>query len=181
MIFMTKDFKEISTAQLVSLGGGLVAGTVLAGHADKLLAIPGILLILPGFLDMRGNISGSFAARLSSGLFLGMIDPRKIGGRIIRGNLVASFFLAILISALLGLIAFGFNYVVLDVSIPKVILLPLVAGIFANALEIPLTLFATLYLYRKGHDPDNIMGPFVTSTGDLISIVALLGTSILIL
>ena len=168
------SFKELLTSEIVSIIGGLFAGTILAIYTDKLLLLPGMLILLPGFLEMRGNISGSFSARLSSGLFLGVINPKKIDTKLIRENLIASFILVITISLLLGLFAFGFNYFVFHIASRRIILLPLLAGILANAIEIPMTLVVTLYLFRKGHDPNNIMGPFVTSTGDITSILSLL-------
>ena len=174
MLIFDKEFKEIFSSQIISIIGGLIAGTFLAIYTNNLLMLPGILILLPGFLEMRGNISGSFASRLSSGLFLKVIDPRKIKTNIIRGNLAASFILAIFVSLMLGLVAFLFNYFILGVLTIKIIFLPVVAGIIANAMEIPLTLFVTLYLFKKGHDPNNIMGPFVTSTGDITSILSLL-------
>ncbi|MDP2908287.1 MAG: magnesium transporter [Nanoarchaeota archaeon] len=174
MSVFDKSFKEIFLSQIVSIIGGLIAGTILALYTDKLLLIPGMLILLPGFLEMRGNISGSFASRLSSGLFLGVINPNKVKTKIIRGNLLSSFLLAIIISFTLGLIAFLFNLLVFKIAVSKIILLPLIAGIIANAIEIPLTLVVTFYLFKKGHDPNNIIGPFVTSTGDITSIASLL-------
>ncbi|MEM0475963.1 MAG: magnesium transporter [Candidatus Norongarragalinales archaeon] len=172
--FFDRDFREMLSSQLVSLTGGLIAGSALAAYTDKLLLLPGMLIILPGFLEMRGNISSSFASRLSSGLFLRVINPDKVRSKIIEGNLLASFFLALFVSLVLGVIAFAFSYVFLATLYPKIILLPLLAGIIANAVEIPLTLFVTIYLFKKGHDPNNVMGPFVTSTGDITSIASLL-------
>ncbi len=180
MYIFNSKFKEIFSSQIVSIFGGLIAGTILAMYTDKIFLLPGMLLIFPGFLEMRGNISGSFASRLSSGLFLKVINPNKIKTNIIKGNLIASFILAIIVSFSLGLIAFLFNYLVFQTFIPKIILIPLIAGIIANAVEIPLTLFVTFYLFRKGHDPNNIMGPFITSTGDITSIIALLAAVALI-
>jgi mgtE-like transporter len=174
MRIFDKDFKEIFSSQMVSIIGGLIAGTILSLYTDQALLIPGMFILLPGFLEMRGNISGSFTSRLSSGLFLGVIKPNIKKTKIIKGNLLASFFLAIFVSLTLGLVAFLFNFFVFQISTPKIILVPLIAGIISNAIEIPLTLFATFYLFRKGHDPNNIMGPFVTSTGDITSIVSLL-------
>ncbi len=174
MRLFDKEFSELFTSQIISIIGGLIAGTVLLIYTDKLLLIPGMLILLPGFLEMRGNISGTFASRLSSGLFLGVIKPKLRETHLIKGNLVASFFLAVITSLALGLIAYGFNYFVLGISTPNIILLPVIAGIIANAIEIPLTLFTTFYLFKKGHDPNNFMGPFITSTGDITSIVALL-------
>lgn len=169
-----KNFHEMFSAEIISVLGGLLAGTVLAIYTNKLLLLPGMLIILPGFLEMRGNISGSFASRLSSGLFLGVIKPSRIKTHIIKGNLVASFVLALAVSLLLGCFAFIFNYIILKTLTWNIILIPLIAGCIANAIEIPLTLFVTFGLFKRGHDPNNIMGPFVTTTGDITSIVALL-------
>jgi len=174
MSIFDQKFKDIFSSELISILSSLIAGTILVTYADKLFLLPGMLILLPGFLEMRGNISGSFASRLSAGLFLGIIKTNKVNTKIIKGNLLASFLLAIVVSLALGLIAFLFNYLVLKIFIPKIILIPLIAGLIANAIEIPLTLFMTFYLFRKGHDPNNIMGPFITSTGDITSIVSLL-------
>lgn len=180
MKIFDQNFKDIFSAQLLSIIGGLIAGTILAIYTDKILLIPGMLILLPGFLEMRGNISGTLAARITSGLYLKVINPNKMKTKIIRDNVIASFLLAIFISLILGIIAFLFNYLALNVFYPKIILIPIIAGLLANAIEIPLTLITTFYLFRKGHDPDNIMGPFVTSTGDITSILALLIALVLI-
>jgi mgtE-like transporter len=174
MEIFDRDFTEILSSQFVSIIGGLIVGTILAAYTDKMFLLPGMLILLPGFFEMRGNISGSFAARLSSGMFLGIIKPNKIKTRIIHGNLLASFLLAIAVCFVLGVVACLFNYFVIHIFTLKILLLPIFAGILANIIEIPLTLFVTFYLFRKGHDPNNIMGPFVTSTGDITSIVSLL-------
>ena len=174
MAVFDRSFKETLFSQVISLIGGLFAGSILAVYTDKIFLIPGMLILLPGFLEMRGNISGTFASRLSSGLFLGVIKPDIKRTRIIKGNLFSSFILAIVVSAALGLAALLFNYLLLHAYTPKIVLIPVIAGIIANAIEIPLTMLATFYLFRKGHDPNNIMGPFVTSTGDITSVISLL-------
>ena len=161
-------------SEIISRIGGLIAGTILALYTGKLLFIPGMLILLPGFLEMRGNISGSLSARLASGLFLGVIKPNKIKTNIVRGNILASFILAVIVSMVLGIIAFLFNFLFFKIFMPKIILVPLIAGVIANAIEIPIALFFTFYLFKRGHDPDNIMGPFITTTGDITSIVSLL-------
>ena len=176
-----KNFWEISFTQAITLIVGLVTGTLLVIYTDNLLLIPGMLILLPGFLAMRGNISGSLTSRIGSGLFLGFINPEKKNSRIVRGNVTASFLLAITVSLFLGLIAFGFNYWTIGVYAPEIIFIALLAGIIANSIAIPLALFFTFYFFKKGHDPDNIMGPFVTTTGDLISIVSLLIAGVIIL
>jgi len=174
MRFIDENFKEIFSFQIISLIGGMISGTILAVYTDNILLIPGMLILLPGFLEMRGNISGSLAARLTSGLFLGIVNPKKIKSKIVKGNVIASFLLVLLISFILGLIAFLFNYFAFSIYTPNLILIALIAGVIANIIEIPISLFFTFYFFRKGHDPNNIMGPFVTTTGDITSILALL-------
>lgn len=175
-----KDFKEILSFQILALIGGTFTGTLLTIYTDKLLLLPGMLILLPGFLEMRGNISGSMSARLTSGLFIGAINPKLSNSRIVKGNAIASFTLAIIISFMLGIIAFLFNYLMLDIITPKIILIPLIAGIIANFIEIILTLFFTFYTFRHGFNPDNIMGSFVATTGDITSMIALLFTVMII-
>lgn len=176
MSIFDKNFKEIISSQTVSVFGGLITGTIIAAYTDKILMIPGMLILLPGLLEMRGNISGSFASRLSAGLFLGIVKPKLKRTKLINANLAASFLLAIVASFALGLIAFIFNYFMLNITTGKIILLPVIAAIIANIIEIPITLIATLSLFKKGHDPNNVMGPFVTSTGDVTTTIALLIT-----
>jgi len=174
MSIFDKDFKEMLGTQLVSVMGGLIAGTILAIYTDKIFLIPGMLILIPGLLEMRNSIDGSFASRLSAGLFLHVINPDHKKTKIIKGNLFAAFFLGIIVSFCLGTIAFAFNYFVLHTKTIEIIFIPVIAGLIANLIELPLTLIATLYLFKKGYDPNNIMGPFITSTGDIISVISLL-------
>lgn len=174
MAFFDRDFKEILGTQMFSIIGGLIAGTILAVYEDKLLIIPGMLIMIPGFLEMRNNIAGSFSSRITSGLFLHIIKPDHMKTKIIKGNVIASFILGILVSIMLGLIAFAFNYFLMGLYYPAIIIIPLIAGFISNGIEIPLTLIAILYLFKKGHDPNNIIGPFITAIGDVVGILSLL-------
>ncbi len=180
MSVIDKNFKEIFSAQIVSIIGGLIAGTLLAIYTNKILLIPGILILLPGFLEMRGNISGTLSSRITSGLFLKVIKDDGSKNKIIKGNIAASFLLVIIVSLCLGLLAFLFTYLIFKVVYFEIILLALLAGILANAIEIPLSIFFTFYLFKKGHDPNNIMGPFLTSTGDIVSIASVIIVLLLI-
>ncbi len=174
MNLLDKNFKEIFSGQVISNLGGLIAGLGIAIYTDKILLIPGMFVLLPGFLELRGNISGTLSSRLSSGFFVGAIKSDSMNSIIVKANVIASFLLVMIVSYFLGLLAYFFNFFVNHVSTPRIIWIPLIAGIIANLVEIPLTLFLTFYLYKKGHDPNNIMGPFITSSGDITSVAAIL-------
>ena len=175
-----KNLKEIFPSQIVSIIGGIIAGTILAIYLDKFLIIPGILILIPGFLEMKNSIGGSLAARISAGLHLKVINVNHKRIRLVKGNALAAFFLALIVSICLGLVAFLFNLLVFKIFFPLIIILPLIAVIISSLLEIPLAIFLTFYLFKKGHDPDYIMGPFITSIGDIIGIFSLLISIIII-
>lgn len=180
MYLFDKDFKEIFSSQIISIIGGVIAGSLLAFYTNKLFLVPGMFLLIPAFLEMRGSISGSLASRISSGLFLGVVKTNRYNTRIIKGNVFASFALALFVSIILGLVVFFINYFLFKIMYFGVIFLPIVAAIISSLIEIPLVIFITLYLFRKGHDPNNIMGPFITSTGDITSVIGFLIGVILI-
>ncbi|MBI2542577.1 MAG: magnesium transporter [Candidatus Aenigmarchaeota archaeon] len=174
MQIFAKDFKEIFSTQLISITGGLIAGYFLAVALDKIYLIPGFFILLPGLLDMRGNVSGSLAARLSAGLHLGVIKSRKPINRITVENIKVAILLTLITSLLLGSVAYLANYVFSGVDYPKIILISIFAAVLSNIIEIPMTVFLTFWLFKRGFDPNNIMGPYVTTSGDIVTILSLL-------
>ena len=167
-----KDFDEIVTAEMASTTGGLAAGTLLAFITNQIELIPALLIFLPGFLEMRGNISGSLSARLSSALFLGAARPRVKKNRILKGNVIAAMLLVLVVSVILGSVAFFANWVFFGIFDYRIIAIALIAGILSNVVEVPVAVLTTFWLFRHGHDPNNIMGPYVTTTGDISSIIS---------
>ena len=171
----SKDFLEILSSQLVALTGGIMAGTLLAIFTNKLFLLPGFFILLPGFLELKGAIAGSMAARLGTELHTRKI---KVSGKskLISENEEASFILILFISLILGAFTYLLTYYLFGHNNPKIILIPLIASIISSILLFPLTVKLTLWLYKNHKDPDNVMGPYVTSIGDIESIIALLIT-----
>ena len=61
-----KDFLEISFSQLLSITGGVIAGTFLVSLIDNFGLISGLFILFPGLLELHGNIYGSLSARLGN-------------------------------------------------------------------------------------------------------------------
>ncbi len=177
---MNKDFKEIFSSQVISIVGGAVAGIALSVFTNRLEVVPGLLVLLPGFLGMRGNISGSLSARLGSAMHLGKLKPKLKNTKILRENILATLVLAIVVSTFLGLIAYAFTRFAFGIDFPKIILVSVLAGLISNFIQMPLTVLASFYLYSRGHDPDNIMGPYITTLGDIVSVASLLAVILVI-
>lgn len=171
---MDKETGEILSSEIVAIVGGVIAGLILSIFIKRLELVPGVLILLPGFLGMRGNISGSLAARIGSSLHLGTLKPEFKNTRILRDNILAGLTLAVIVSLFLGFIAYFFTMFVFRVDYPIIILISLLAGLISNFVQMPVTVIVSFYLFSRGYDPDNIMGPYITTLGDVISVVSLL-------
>ena len=68
--------KESLIALLICAVGDLCAGVILGKMTFFLETFPGLLVIIPGAIGMRGNIFGSFASRLSTNLHIGIISAK---------------------------------------------------------------------------------------------------------
>jgi len=169
-------FRRALPAVGVSALGGLVAGSVLAGMEAELTAVPGLLALVPAFLAIRGSVYGSLGSRLSTAVHQGLVDPTLAGDRRVRAAVVAallvgvtaSLFAAVVAAAVLP--ALGRPVAPLPVLLAVAACSALLAGVVLAT-----TVVAVVVLgFRRGVDPDNLVGPAVTTAGDLFGLVALL-------
>jgi len=174
---MKRVIKESFPILLLCTIGGVIAGLVLRNMEDELVKIPGILILLPAILGMRGNVSGALGSRLASTLHLGLIKPELKGSKILYENYLAAMILNIVMSFLLGIIAYyayllsGFRE---PVSIIQLTLISLVAGTLSGIIMTIFTILLAIYTYSKGLDPDNVLMPSLSTVGDIITVFCLL-------
>jgi len=169
----SKDFKEIFIAELISITGGLIAGATIAFYVDELLIIPGLFILIPGFLEMRNALAGSLTGRLGTALHLGSTEPKVKGNKFAMQNITASFVLSIVVALVLATVAYIATYIFFKESSLDLFVIALLAALISNFIENAISLYTTFWLFRKGYDPDNIMGPYITTTGDIISTLSL--------
>lgn len=163
---------------LVSLVAGLFAGTVLGSETMRsgIEEVPGLLILLPAFLATRGGVYGSLGARLSSGLHQGLLDPQfDLTDQRLRNATVASFLNGMIVSVFIAVVAF---VVLLALgrtgSLLELVAIMAIAG-FLSAILMLSVLIPVLFVgYRRGLDPDNLIGPVVTTLGDVFGVVFLL-------
>ncbi len=177
---INKDFREIFTSGFIAVTAGVIGGTILLGVADRLEMVPGLFIILPGFLEMHGNIFGSLAARLGTLLHINMIKPEYTNNKLLSINTNASLLLMLFVSLFLGLGAYLINLALFNSNTPVLIIITFLAAIFALAIELPLTIITTIWLFKHGYEPDDIMGPYITTLADVLSIICLFLAVILV-
>ncbi|WP_396611032.1 magnesium transporter [Haloferax sp. S1W] len=170
-------YREALPALSASLVGGLVAGVVLGGMRAELRAVPGLLVLVPALLATRGNVYGSLGARVATALHQGLIEPHVTAGddrlqaaatAALANGVLTSTFAAIVAFFLLTLL--GSPVAPLSVLVGIAIIAGLLSGIVLTAVVVTVV-FAG---YRRGHNPDTLVGPIVTTTGDVFGILFLL-------
>ena len=164
---------EILFAEFISVTGGVLAGLGLTFFMDKILAEPGLFILLPGLLAMRGDVSGTMAARMTAALHLHLINPAITHSKIIRDNTIASFFLAVFDGLALGIVAYLATLLIFKTAHLHIVFISLTSAILSTIFMLPLTTSAVFWLFRRGFDPNDIMGPYVTTIGDIIMIASL--------
>ena len=168
--------KEGLIALLICAIGDLCAGVILGKMTFFLETFPGLLVIIPGAIGMRGNIFGSFASRLSTNLHIGIISPKFEFTEDLNHNIFASFVLTMVLSLFLAIIAKLLCILLHQPSMDLIdfILICVIAGIISNLIMLPITMFVSFKSFEHGWDPDNITSPIIAAFGDLFTLPAII-------
>ncbi|WP_458402699.1 magnesium transporter [Methanobrevibacter sp.] len=168
--------KEGLTALLICAIGDLIAGIILGNMTFFLETFPGLLVIIPGAIGMRGNIFGSFASRLSTNLHIGLISPKFKFSEELNANIFSSFVLTLVLSIFLGIVGKIFCLLLKYPSMGLIdfILICSLAGVISNVIMLPITMFVSFKSFENGWDPDNITSPIIAAFGDLFTLPAII-------
>lgn len=168
--------KEGLIALLICATGDLIAGIILGKMTFFLESFPGLLVIIPGAIGMRGNIFGSFASRLSTNLHIGLISPKFKLSEQLNYNIFSSFVLTLVLSLFLGIVAKIMCILLHYDSIDLIdfILISVIAGIISNLIMLPITMLVSFKSFQHGWDPDNITSPIIAAFGDLFTLPAII-------
>ncbi|SDL94288.1 mgtE-like transporter [Halogranum gelatinilyticum] len=170
-------YREAVPALGASLVGGLVAGAVLGGMRAELQQVPGLLVLVPALLATRGNVYGSLGARIATALHQGLVVPRiseadrRLGAAVaaaLGNGILASLFAAT--AAFLVLTLLGWTVA----PLPTLLGIALVAGVLSGTVLTVVVVTVVFAGYRRGYNPDTLVGPVVTTTGDVFGILFLL-------
>lgn len=170
-------YREALPIILVSLVAGLFSGTILGSETmrDGIGSVPGVLLLLPAFLATRGGVYGSLGARLSSGLHQGVIEPRLTLDRRLSNAIIASFINGMTVSVFIAVVAFSVLLITGGGgSLVQLVGIMFIAGLLSAILMLSVLVTVVLVGYQHGLDPDNLVGPLVTTLGDVFGVIFLL-------
>lgn len=169
-------------AVLLAAVTGILAGLSLAAAQETLERLPGLLLLVPAAIDMRGNIYGALASRLSTALHLGTYDFSVRRRSFLGRQAEATTLLTLATSVLIALVAWVFGVVFgLDpIPIWKLVVIAAVGGGLASAVLLAVTIALSWVARRQDWNMDDVGAPTITVFGDVLTIPALLLASLLV-
>lgn len=170
------------SALLVAAFTGMIAGLVLGGATETLEALPGLLLLVPAAIDMRGNIYGALASRLSTAIHTGEYE-RELRWRGFLGRQVeASSLLTVGTSVIIALMAWAFAAALglTTISVWHLIVIATVGGTLSSILLLIVTIALSRLAQAREWNMDDVAAPTITVAGDVLTIPALLLATLLV-
>jgi mgtE-like transporter len=168
--------RQTLVAQSFNSSTSFVAGTVLVSITDTFRQYPGLLILVPAAIGLRGNIFGAFGNRISTTIHAGTF---RLSGRrdtVLGQNILATMVLTVGASLVLALVAKGLavatgqenSIAALDLTTVSI-----VGGVLGSIVVLGLTLGVTAGAVRYGWDLDNVSAPLVGVLGDGLTLPAL--------
>ena len=172
-----RAYRDSFVALVLSAITSLVAGVTLATTTDTLEELPGLLLLVPAALAVKGNVFGALGSRLGTSIHAGTfrLSPRLDSA--VGQNIVAAMLLSLVISVVIAVMAKGVAIVFAvspTMSLADFIVVSTVGGLLASVFMLAITLLLANGSGRYGWDLDNVVSPLVTAASDLMSLPALI-------
>lgn len=152
--------------------GEMFAGSILGKMHERLDLIPGLIILVPAIMGLRGNIGAALGSRISASLHLGLVGKRFTFNKFNLNNIEAGFLLSLAVSIIIGLTArlacqiFGLP----SIPLVNLLLIAILASAMASLVLIPFTVTLTYFAFNKHLDPDNIVAPIIGMIGDVVTV-----------
>ena len=177
------EYKEVlrqSLPLLILCGlGEIFAGRLFGGMTEFIEVLPGLIVLIPAIMGLKGNIDVTLGSRLGSAVHMGVISADKIWNTETKENVVASITLGAIMAVIAGIFAhltcimFGLK----SIGLLKLIVIAFINGVLAGSILSFFTIGIIILSFRRGYDPDNITAPLLATIGDIITLSCLFFTT----
>ena len=170
------DARQGLVALALNSSTSLIAGGVLGALTETLERLPGLLLLVPAAIGLRGNIFGALGNRVSTSIHAGDLQLRLRPSTVLGQNVLAAGALTLGMSFVLVLftvaisIALGLGP---TIGITDLTVVSVGGGTLASLPVLAATLGLAAGAVRFGWDLDNVTAPLVSSLGDVLTLPAL--------
>jgi mgtE-like transporter len=164
-----RTLRQGLAALTLSTLASFVAGLTLGHITDTLTQLPGLLVLIPAAVGMRGTIFGAIGARLGTSTHAGLFEVTLDRGGVLYQNievaLITTFTSALWLAILarLATLAFGQH----SISIWDFVTISVVGGALGSVFILLFTIGLSVLSYRRGYDLDAVATPMVTALGDM--------------
>ncbi len=170
------DTRQRFVALLIGVLAASAGGLVLAAADGTLRDLPGLLLLVPGAIALRGNVFGAMGSRLGTAVHTGTFRLGLHSEGVVIQNLTAAAVLTLVLSVVLAIMAKG-TAIVFGISptmtLADFVVVSVLGGLLASVGVGLATMGLAAGSVRFGWDLDNVMAPLVSTLGDLATVPAL--------
>lgn len=169
--------RQSLVALAVSGVSSLVAGLTLGAATDRLEDMPGLLLMIPAAIALRGNVFGSLGSRLGTASHAGTLRLTWRLDTVLGQNMAAALILSLALSVAIAVMAKGTAvafHVAESITLADFIVISTVGGMIASVLILGVTLLVAAGSVRYGWDMDDVSAPVISTFGDFLTLPALI-------
>lgn len=170
------DARQGLVALALNSSTSLVAGAILGSLTHTFERRPGLLLLVPAAIGLRGNVFGSLGNRVSTSIHAGELQLRLRRSTMLGQNVLAAGALTLGMSVVLvllaALISVGLGLGP-TVGLADLALVSVGGGALASLPVLAATLGLAAGAVRFGWDLDNVTAPLVSTLGDVLTLPAL--------
>lgn len=162
-------------ALVVSTITGLIAGITLGKIEGTLADLPGLLVLVPAAVGMRGNVFGALGSRLGTSVHAGTFRLSRRLDTEVGQNLASAVLLSMSLAWILAIAAKGIAAATGHgtISVVDYVVISVVGGLIPIAVVMAITVGVTAAGVRRGWDVDNVAAPVVTAAADSVTLPSL--------
>ncbi len=170
-----RTLRQGVVALALSTAAGFAAGLILSHMTGTLERLPGLLVLIPAAVGMRGTIFGALEARLGTDIHAGLFRASLERGGVLRDNVIVAVVTTLIASAWLAVLAKAAATAFGDpsISVVELFVISVVGGTLGSAVILAFTIGLSMISFRRGWDLDAVGTPMVTALGDAATIPTL--------
>ena len=171
-----RSARQALTALALNSSTSFVAGAFLGAVSATFANRPGLLVLVPAAIGLRGNIFTPVGSRLSTAIHTGTFNLSRNPRSVLGQNVVAAVVLTIAASVLLGVVAKVIAVALGQsgsVPVADFVVVSTVGGILASAVVLASTVGIAAGAVRYDWDLDDVSAPLVSTLGDVLTLPAL--------
>jgi mgtE-like transporter len=171
----TESARQGFYALLISSGGDLLAGVTLGSIQHTLELLPGLLVLIPAAIGMRGNIFGALGSRLGTAIHTGTFTLSRrrstVVGQNVLSALTLTFVVSLALAALAKSIALAFD--LRSISLLDFLVISMLGGVISSLVVLAITVAVAAGSARFDWDMDSVAAPVITAAGDMVTLPSL--------